>query len=55
MEMQIERSRKYRRQLDEKGIREKHFIVGQGRGFTLLKGVAAGLLITSRMKLKTSK
>jgi hypothetical protein len=45
MKMQIERSRKCIRRLDEKGISEKHFISGQGKGFSLLKGVAAGLLI----------
>ena len=43
--MQIERSRKYRRRLDEKGISEKHFIAGRGKGFALLEVVAAGLLI----------
>jgi hypothetical protein len=45
MKMQIERSRKRRKRLDEKGISEKHFIAGQGRGVALLKGAAAGLLI----------
>jgi hypothetical protein len=32
MKMQIERSRKYRRRLDEKGISEKHFIARQVKG-----------------------
>jgi hypothetical protein len=45
MKMQIERGRKYRRELDEKGTSEKYFIVGKGKGFALFKGVAAGLLI----------
>jgi len=33
MKMQIEKRRKYRRRLEEKGISEKHFITGQGKVF----------------------
>ena len=43
--MQVERSRKYGRRLDEKGINEKHFIAGNGKEFALFRGAAAGLLI----------
>jgi hypothetical protein len=52
MKMQIERSRKCRRKLDKKGISEKHFIAGQGRGVTLLKGAAARLLVRAEWNPK---